>query len=70
MTALQVTCTYEHTHIQLSGQHGNTPIKPVPQLTWNEHITNLPQDKQWALSHLNLWDNSILLSKAIRTGQA
>jgi len=69
-TALRVTCTYERTHIRPSRQHGNAPIKQVPQLTWNEHITNLPQDKQWALAHLSLLDNGTLLSEAIRSRQA
>jgi len=71
MTALWVMGLHLNcTHIQPSGQHGNLPIKPIPQLTWNKLLINLPQDKQWALSHLDLLDNGLPLSNAIRTGQA
>jgi len=56
--------------IQPSGQQDTIHIIPPPQQTCVEHLANLPQDKWWTFSHLDLLDNGIPLSKAIRTGQA
>jgi len=63
-------CTSNRTHISLSSQQDNVNTTPLQPQTWDEHLQNLPLDKKWALSHLNLLDDGAPLGEAIRTGHA